>query len=94
MSIHTFTITLSDQQLDEAELAETTRRLTQDINSLDEVERADLVSSTEIPEGAKAWGGTLLGVVKAVVTTENVKSFVMFLWNRIQQSKDQSIEVE
>ena len=93
MSAHLFTITLSDHQLDEAALAETTRRLRQDLNQLDEVERADLVPTTAIPEDAKAWGDTLLGVVKVVVTTKNVKSFIQFLWNRFSQSKNQSIEV-
>ncbi len=49
--------------------------------------------TTAIPEGPKAWSDTLLGVVRAVVTTENVKSFIQFLWNRFSQSKNQSIEV-
>lgn len=82
------TLTLSDSELDNEELDEETRKLLWDINELNEVEKATFVEMKEAPEGAKALAGTLIGVLKVVLSSaQNLKDFFDFLIERVKSKR-------
>jgi hypothetical protein len=87
-----FTITLANPDLDAEEQERETRNLLRDINDLD-VESAGLVEVTEVPEGSKALGGFLFGMLQAEVTIGNVKQLLGFLGDRLG-AKPIELEVE
>ncbi|MEH1921420.1 hypothetical protein [Nostoc sp.] len=72
------TIALSNPDLDADEQEWETRNLLREINELD-VESAELVAVTEIPEGAKSVGGFLVGVLQTEVSINNFKKLLGFL---------------
>lgn len=84
------TIALSNPDLDADEQERDTRNLLRDIKELD-VESAELVAVTEIPEGAKSIGGFLVGVLQAEVSLANFKKLLGFLGDRLG---NKSIELE
>ncbi|MEH1826170.1 hypothetical protein [Nostoc sp.] len=86
------TIALSNPDLDADEQERETRNLLREINELD-VESAELVAVTEIPEGAKSVGGFLLGVLQAEVSINNFKKLLGFLGDRLG-NKTIELEVE
>ena len=84
------TIALTNPDLDADEQERDTRNLLRDIKELD-VESAELVAVTEIPEGAKSIGGFLVGVLQAEVSLANFKKLLGFLGDRLG---NKSIELE
>ncbi|QLE43715.1 hypothetical protein FD723_26905 [Nostoc sp. C052] len=86
------TIALSNPDLDADEQERETRNLLREINELD-VESAELVAVTEIPEGAKSVGGFLVGVLQAEVSINNFKKLLGFLGDRLG-NKTIELEVE
>jgi hypothetical protein len=86
------TIALSNPDLDAEEQERETRNLLREIKDLD-VESAELVAVTEIPERAKSVGGFLLGVLQAEVSLANFKKFLGFLGDRLG-NKTIELEVE
>ncbi len=87
----TFTIALSDPDLDEEELDETARNILREMNELDTVERANLVKSEQAPTGSKAIAGFGLGIVEAIVNIGNIQGFMDFLGDRFS---DKPIEMQ
>lgn len=87
------TIALNDPDLDPEELDKQTRNLLREMNDLDEVERVDRVVVEEIPEGAKAFGGILWGLLQAEVSVANIKRVLEFLGDRLG-GKPIELEVE
>lgn len=69
-----FTITLANPDLDAEEQERETRNLLRDIKDLD-VESAGFVEVTEIPEGSKALGGFLFGMLQAEVTIAMLNNY-------------------
>ncbi len=86
------TIALSNPDLDPEEQERETRNLLREVRELD-VENAELVAVTEIPEGSKALGGFLLGVLQAEVSLANFKKLLGFLGDRLG-GKPIELEVE
>jgi hypothetical protein len=86
------TIALSNTDLDREEQEQEARNLLREIKDLD-VESAELVAVTEIPEGAKSVGGFLLGVLQAEVSLANFKKLLGFLGDRLG-NKTIELEVE
>ncbi|MBE9107478.1 hypothetical protein IQ229_21855 [Nostoc cf. edaphicum LEGE 07299] len=86
------TIALSNPDLDAEEQERETRNLLREIKDLD-VESAELVAVREIPEGSKALGGFLLGVLQAEVSIANFKKVLGFLRDRLG-NKTIELEVE
>jgi hypothetical protein len=86
------TLTLINPDLDAEEQEREARNLLREINELD-VESAELVEVTEIPEGAKSVGGFLLGVLQAEVSLANFKKLLGFLGDRLG-NKTIELEVE
>ncbi|MEH2212733.1 hypothetical protein [Nostoc sp.] len=86
------TIALSNPDLDAEEQEQETRNLLREIKELD-VESAELVALTEIPERGKPVGGFLLGVLQAEVSLANFKKLLGFLGDRLG-NKTIELEVE
>ncbi|MEH1970462.1 hypothetical protein [Nostoc sp.] len=86
------TIALSNPDLDAEEQERETRNLLREIKDLD-VESAELVAVTEIPEGAKSVGGFLVGVLQTEVSLANFKKLLGFLGDHLG-NKTIELEVE
>ncbi|MEH2374448.1 hypothetical protein [Nostoc sp.] len=86
------TIALSNPDLDAEEQERETRNLLREIRDLD-VESAELVAVTEIPEGARSVGGFLVGVLQTEVSLANFKKLLGFLGDRLG-GKSIELEVE
>lgn len=83
-------IALSDPDLDAQELDEQARNLKREMNDLD-IESVELVAVEEVPEGTKAFGGFVLGMLQAEVSLANIKKVLGFLSDRLGS---QPIELE
>lgn len=77
------TISLSEPNLDDEELQAEVDKLLPQIRELDGVEDANLVPVAEVPQGSKALGGFLLGLLMAEVNPANIKALFGFLGERI-----------
>jgi hypothetical protein len=77
------TISLSDPSLDDKELEAYTENLKSQLEEVDGVENADLVAVEDIPQGSKALGGFLLGLLTAEVNPANIKALFSFLSERL-----------
>lgn len=86
------TIALNNPDLEPEEKEEETRNLLREIRDLD-VESAELVEVTEIPEGARSVGGFLLGVLQAEVSIANCHKVLVYLRDRLG-NKPIELEVE
>ncbi|MDM9581309.1 hypothetical protein [Nostoc sp. GT001] len=86
------TIALSNPDLDAEEQEREAQYLLREIKDLD-VESAELVAATEIPEGAKSVGGFLVGVLQTEVSLANFKKLLGFLGDRLG-NKTIELEVE
>ncbi|MEH2464150.1 hypothetical protein [Nostoc sp.] len=86
------TIALSNPDLDAEEQERETRNLLREIKDLD-VESAELVAVTEIPEGARSVGGFLVGVLQTEVSLANFKKLLRYLGDRLS-NKTIELEVE
>ncbi len=86
-----FTIALNNPDLDAEELEQLTRNLLREMKDLDEVQQVGLVAAEEIPQGSKAFGGFLLGILQAEVSVANIKALMGFLGDRLG---GQPIEME
>lgn len=77
------TINFNDPELDEEDRDDEVVRLLNELRSIDEVEDARRVLDTNPPEGSKAMGGFLAGLLSAEVNPANAKSFFSFLGDRL-----------
>jgi hypothetical protein len=84
------TIALSNPDLDAEEQEREALNLLREIKDLD-VESAELVAVTEIPEGAKPVGGFLVGVLRTELSLANFKKVLGYLRDRLS---NKSIELE
>ena len=84
------TLALSDP--DAEELDKFTRNLLREMKDLD-VESVELVVVEDTPEGAKAFGGFLVGILTAEVNAKNIKAVLRYLRDRLG-SKPIELEVE
>ncbi len=77
------TISLSDPSLDDQELQAEVDNLLPQIREVDGVEDANLVPVAEVPQGSKALGGFLVGLLMAEVNPANIKALFTFLGERL-----------
>jgi hypothetical protein len=77
------TISLSDPSLNDEELDAEVENLLPQINEVDGVAKAAKVPIEEAPEGSKALGGFLLGILTAEVNPANIKALFGFLSERL-----------
>lgn len=87
----TFTITLTNPDLDEEEKDETARYILQEMKEIDAVERVSLAKTEPAPTGSKAITRFGIGMVEAVVQIANIQGFMDFLGDRF---REQPIEME
>jgi hypothetical protein len=87
------TIALKSPDLDDQELQESMENLLPQLREVDGVEQANLVAVEEIPEGAKAVGGFLVGMLKAEVNPASIKALFSFLGDHLS-GKTIEMEVE
>jgi hypothetical protein len=87
------TIAFNDPDLDADERDEQAQRLLGELRQLDEVETVDRVLDPNPPEGNKAIGGFLIGLLMAEVNVANAKNLMGFLGDRLG-GKPIELEVE
>jgi hypothetical protein len=87
------TINFDDSNLEAEEKDEQVQRLMLDLKEIDEVETVGRVIDTNPPEGSKAIGGFLLGLLTAEVNAKNAKRLLGFLGDRLS-GKTIELEVE
>ena len=75
-------INFIDSDLDPEERDEEARKLLNYLQELDEVEEVDRVRENP-PEGSKALGGFLVGMITAQVKPKNIKGLMKFLGDRL-----------
>ncbi|MGV0104352.1 Sugar ABC transporter permease [Nostoc sp. DSM 114160] len=78
-----FTIAFNDADLDAEERDEQVQRLITELKQIDEVDAVGRVLDPRPPEGNKALGGFLVGLLMAEVNTANAKKFMGFLGDRL-----------
>ena len=74
---------LVDSSLDAEDLQAAARNLLKQVRAVDGVEEADLVAVTDVPEGAMALGGFVVGLLAAEVSAANLQKLGGFLKDRI-----------
>ena len=87
-----FTINFNDPDFDEEERDEEVQKLLNQMRDLDEVD-TDRVIDPNPPEGNKALGGFLVGMLTAEVSADNAKRLLGFLGDRLS-GKTIELEVE
>ncbi|MDM9582618.1 MULTISPECIES: hypothetical protein [unclassified Nostoc] len=78
-----FTIAFNDPDLDAEEKDEQVQRLITELKQIDELDAVGRVLDPNPPEGNKALGGFLVGLLMAEVNTANAKKLVGFLGDRL-----------
>lgn len=86
-------IHFNDPDLDAEDRDEEAQKLLNQMKPLDEVEHADRVLDPNPPEGNKALGGFLVGMLTAEVSPANIKALFGFLGDRLS-GKTIEMEVE
>jgi hypothetical protein len=77
------TLTFNDPDWDAEEKDEEVQKLLNQMQDLDEVEESDRVLDPNPPEGNKALGGFLVGMLTVVVKPENIKTLFGFFSERL-----------
>ncbi|MCA6574839.1 MAG: hypothetical protein ACK47D_14925 [Pseudanabaena sp.] len=72
-----------DPSLDAEDLQGAARNLLKQVRAVDGVESADLIAVTDVPEGAMALGGFVVGLLTAEVSAANLQKLGGFLKDRI-----------
>ena len=77
------TIAFNDPDLDLEEREEEAQRLMAELKQMDEVEAVDRVADPNPPEGSKAFGSFLMGILMTEVSVANGKKLLAFLGDRL-----------
>jgi hypothetical protein len=87
------TIAFNDPDLDSEERDDQAQRLMAELKQMDEVDAVDRVPDPNPPEGNKALGGFLVGLLAAEVNVANAQKLMGFLGDRLG-GKPIELEVE
>ncbi len=79
-----FTFGLDDPELEDEERLRFSKKLLPELRNLDEVESAERAEDLTPEAGSKPGFATLLGMVTAQVSFKNIKEFLGFLGDRLQ----------
>jgi hypothetical protein len=79
-----FTFALDEPDIEDEYKLKFAQKLLPELRNLDEVERADRAEDLNPGAGAKPGFATLIGVLSAEVSIKNIKGFVGFLSERLQ----------
>jgi hypothetical protein len=77
------TIAFNDPDLDSEERDEQAQRLIAELKQVEEVDAVDRVLDPNPPEGNKALGGFLVGLLSAEVSVANAQKLMGFLGDRL-----------
>ncbi len=88
-----FTIAFNDPNLDNDKLEAQAQNLLSQMRDLDEIETVDRVLDPNPPEGNKAIGGILVGLLIAQVNLANAQKLLGFLGDRLV-NKPIELEIE
>lgn len=96
------TFAVNDPELEDEQRQEIARKLLRQLKQLDEVEKAELAKDEELEEGARSVLSTLVGVLTAEVSIENIQKVLAFIGDRIPNKPliikvkvgNQEIEIE
>ncbi len=86
-------ISLQEPGLDDHELQSEVENLLPQLRNVDGIEQANLVAIEEVPVGARALGGFLIGMLTAEVNPANIKALWHFLVDRLG-NKSIALEIE
>jgi HD superfamily phosphohydrolase len=97
-----FTFAVNDPELDDEEQQEIAQNLLRDLRQLDEVEKADFAKDSKLEPGAKSVLATIVGVLTAEVSIENIQKVLGFIGDRIPNKPvvikvkvgEQEVEIE
>jgi hypothetical protein len=76
-------IAFNDPELEQEELDEQAQRLIIDLKEMDEIETVDRILAPKSPEGSKALGGFIVGLLTAEVNAASAKKVMGFLGDRL-----------
>lgn len=82
-SIIQFTFAVNDPELEDAERQKIARKLLHELHQLDEVEKVDFAKDSELEPGARSVLATIVGVLTAEVSIENIQKILGFIGDRI-----------
>jgi hypothetical protein len=87
------TINFNDPDLDAEEREDQAQQLMAELKQMDEIESVDRVQDPNPPEGNKAIGGLLVGLLMAEVNVKNAQKLMGYLGDRLG-GKPIELEVE
>jgi hypothetical protein len=87
------TINFNDPNLDSEEREDQAQQLMAELKQMDEIESVDRVQDPNPPEGNKAIGGLLVGLLMAEVNVANAQKLMGYLGDRLG-GKPIELEVE
>ena len=79
-----FTFGLNEPDLEDEERLKFSTKLLKELRNLDEVEKADRTEDLAPEAGSKPGFATLLGTLTAEISFKNIKGFLGFLGDRLQ----------
>ncbi len=97
-----FTFAVNDPELEDAERQEIARKLLRELHQLDEVENVDFAKDKKLEPGARSALATIVGVLTAEVSIENIQKVLEFIGDRIPNKPvvikvkvgEQEVEIE
>ena len=96
------TFAVNDPELDDEERQEIAQKLLRQLKQLDEVEKVGRAEDSNLEEGSRSVLATLVGVLTAEVSVENVKKVLGFVGDRLSDKPiiikvkvgEQEVEIE
>ena len=79
-----FIFGLNEPELEDEERLKFSQKMLRELRNLDEVEKADRTEDLEPEVGSKPGFATLIGTLTAEVSLENIRGFMGFLGDRLQ----------
>ncbi|MDJ0536136.1 MAG: hypothetical protein QNJ70_27215 [Xenococcaceae cyanobacterium MO_207.B15] len=79
-----FIFGLDEPELEDEERLKFAKKLLRELRNLDEVERADRTEDLDLEAGSKPGFANLIGSITALVRVKNIKGFLGFLGDRLQ----------
>lgn len=97
-----FTFAVNDPELENAERQEIARKLLRELRQLDEVENVDFAKDSDLELGTRSVLATIVGVLTAEVSIENIQKVLGFIGDRIPNKPvvikvkvgEQEVEIE
>ena len=79
-----FSFGLDEPEIEDGERLKFAKKMLRELRNLDEVERAERTEDLELEANSKLGFATLIGILTAHVSLKNLKKFLKFLVDRLQ----------